>query len=471
MLLGALIVAGASAICYGVFGVNSTTAGFVYLVIILVLAAAWELPETLFSSAVALLCFVYYFLPPFEKFAVSGPENWVALGAFLTTALVASQLSAKARKQTQEVDRRRQESEMLYSLSRAILVTESVGTQTAQSLAQILKCRSVALYDADREEVFEEGEAFDPDVIARLKTAAQMGLTTALPEADLLIAPVKLGSRSIGALALKGCALSENGIESLLNLVAISLERVRTQEAANRAAAAQQSEEFKSTLLDAITHEFKTPLTSIKAASTSILTDAVEVSPQVRELTSIIDEEATRLNLLVTDAVRMAQMDASKIQLERRPVAVREFVAHVLEGFGPRLEERSLTLNLRDDLPGVSADPDLASLALRQVIDNSLKYSPPATPLQVAADAGTTGITIRVTDQGPGIPEQDRARIFERFYRRPSSKNGVPGSGLGLYIAREIVRAHGGDLWVESAAGTGSEFCLRLPRQKEAPLL
>src|SRR4029077_3279529 len=159
-------------------------------------------------------------------------------------------------------------------------------------------------------------------------------------------------------------------LQALLKLVAIALEGARTQQAATHAEAVRQSEEFKSTLLDAIAHEFKTPLTSIKVASTSILTDVPDLSPQVRELTSIIDEEASRLNLLVSDAVRMAQMDASKIHLERQPVAVAEFVGRVLDGFKPPLDGRRLRVNLNKELPRVAADPDLASMALRQVIDN-----------------------------------------------------------------------------------------------------
>ena len=188
----------------------------------------------------------------------------------------------------------------------------------------------------------------------------------------------------------------------------------------------------------------------------------------VRELTSIIDEEANRLNLLVTDAVRMAKIDASQIHLERRAVAIKEFVDRVLEDFGPRFEGRKLNLSLGEDLPSVSADPDLASMALRQVVDNCLKYSPPASPLAVAAHAEADRVTIRVRDEGPGIPEREQDRVFDRFYRRHSAQDRAPGSGLGLYITREIVRAHGGDLWVENALGAGSEFCLTLPKLEGA---
>jgi two-component system sensor histidine kinase KdpD len=467
------LIAAATFICYVVIPANATTAGFLFLVGILVIAATWGLIEALVASAAAMLCFSYFFLPPVGRFAIADPQNWVALLTFIATALIASHLSDRARKQTQEAKRRQQETERLYELSRVILLTGTaghIGFQVAQNLARIFECRAVAIYDPETDTVSYAGQDHLPGIEARLKHVLRDTADTQDPASDVLVAGIAGSGRALGSLAMAGISLSDSALQALLKLVAIALEGVRTRQAATRAEAARQSEEFKSTLLDAIAHEFKTPLTSIKAASTSILIDVPDLSPEVRELTSIIDEEASRLNLLVTDAVRMAQMDASKIQLERQPVAVAEFVGRVLDGFKPRLDGRSLRVNLSKELPRVAADPDLASMALRQVIDNGLKYSLPATAIEVAADASANWVTIRVRDQGPGIPKPESERIFDRFYRRRAVKDRVPGSGLGLYIAREIVRAHGGDLWLESALGSGSEFCLMLPTQRDAPV-
>ena len=464
--LSLAIIASITAVCSRLFEVNATTAGFAYLLGILLIAASWELIEALVASAAAMICFSYFFLPPIGRFIISDPQNWVALFAFIATALVASHLSDRARKQTQEAKRRQQETEQLYELSRAILLTGTagpIGFQVAQNLARIFDCPAVALYDPGTDQVFRGGSHSPPGIELKVRQALANGANPPAADPEGMVAVITSGGQPLGSLALAGISLSESAFRALLRLVAIALERVRTQGAETRAEAARQSEEFKSTLLDAIAHEFKTPLTSIKAASTSILTDVPDLPPQVHELTSIIDEEASRLNLLVTDAVRMAQIDACKIQLERRPVAVKEFVSRVLKDFGPRLDGRGLRLELSEALPPISADPDMASMALRQVIDNSLKYSLPATPLELAADAGADRVTIRVRDGGQGIPEAERERIFERFYRRQSVKARVPGSGMGLYIAREIARAHGGDLWVESQLGAGSEFCLTLP--------
>jgi two-component system sensor histidine kinase KdpD len=470
LTLSLAIVAGITGVLSGLSGINATTAGFAYLLGILLIAAAWELMEALVASAAAMICFNFFFLPPVGRFAISDPQNWVALFTFIATALVASHLSDRARKQTLEVKSRQQETERLYELSRAILLTGTagpIGFHVAQNLARIFECRSAALYDPGADQVFCGGQQIPPEIEAKLREAVIHANRPPALEPAVLVAVVTSGRQPLGSLALMGISLSESALQALLRLVAIALERVRTQQAETRAEAARQSEEFKSTLLDAIAHEFKTPLTSIKAASTSVLTDIPDLAPQVFEMASIIDEEASRLSLLISDAVNMAQIDASKIQLERRAVAVREFVDRVLEDFRPRLDGRSVRVDLRNGLPRVSADPDLASMALRQVIDNGLKYSSPATELEVAAETRPGGVTIRVRDRGPGIPEGDLERIFDRFYRRPAAKDHVRGSGMGLYIAREIARAHGGDLWAESVLGSGSEFCLTLPTQEE----
>ena len=249
-------------------------------------------------------------------------------------------------------------------------------------------------------------------------------------------------------------------------MVAIALERVRTEEAANRAEVARQSEEFKSTLLDAIAHEFKTPLTSIKAASTAILGDSPTLSPQVRELTTIIDEETDRLSLLVTEAVRMSQIDAGKLRVERRPLQLRPLLENVLHSFESRLEGRTVNLELATPDPHIMADAELLSLALRQLIDNALKYSPPGTPLDISCQSESGRAILRLQDHGAGIPERDWERVFDKYYRRESARRLVPGTGLGLYIAREIARAHGQDLWIESAGQGGAQFCLGLPLEK-----
>lgn len=465
------IIAVITALCFRLFSVNATTAGFAYLLGVLAIATAWGLAEAIVASVVAMFCFNFFFLPPIGQFTVADPQNWVALFAFLATALIASQISDRERRQAQEAKARQKETEQLYALSRTILLTDpsqSVGRQAAEHIANIFDCRAVALYDAKTGEMFRGGLEDLPEIEGALKQAVMQGGSSGR-NGPVLVAAINLGGRPIGSLALKGMALSDGALQALLNLVAIALERVRTEEAANRAEAARQSEEFKSTLLDAIAHEFKTPLTSIKAASTSMLSGPLPA--ESHELATIIDEEADHLSFLVTEAVRMAQIEPGKIHLNRTPVVVGELLRRVVRHFEPQAAGRALNLLVSEGLPRVFADQDLMSLALRQLIDNALKYSPPGSPVDVIATLKEDRVIIHVRDRGPGIPERERERIFDKFYRRPNTKGNVPGTGLGLYIAREVTRAHGGEVWVEgggmSGTGGGSDFCVSLPAVPE----
>lgn len=446
--------------------VNATTVGFVFLLLVLGLATAWGLHEAVAASVVAMLCFNFFFLPPLGRFTIADPENWVALCAFLATALVASHLSNRAKMQAVEARERQQETERLYSFSRSILLTDTaqpVGQQAARFIAQTFDCPAVALYDAAEGEVYRGGAGDLPTIDDRLKQVALDGVRSSDASRLLMVLPITLGGRPIGSVAMLGLSCSDGAMEALVNLVAIALERARSAEIASKAEAARQSEEFKSTLLDAIAHEFKTPLTSIKAASTSILSEPERVAPDVREFTEIIDEETDRLTLLVNEAVRMSQIEAGKVLVEKQAQRVPSFLAHVLSTFQSRLEGRAATVEAADDLPAVLFDPDLIALALRQLIDNALKYSPPESPIRLTAAVVDGAMEIRVIDQGKGIPEKEREKVFQVYYRRNTSKGTVPGTGLGLHIAREILKAHSGSLHIEGAAGEGAEFCLRLP--------
>ena len=464
------IVAATTFLCFRVLHVNATTSGFAYLLDVLAIGTTWGLMEGILASLVAMLCFNYYFLPPVGQFTISDPQNWIALFAFLATALIASHVSDRGKRQARDAKARQRETEQLYALSRFILLTEhsqSVGKQAAQHIAEIFDSPAVAIYDSKSGEIFRGGIQDLTGTDAKLKDTAVTGSSFTDPAANLRISPIFLGGRTVGALALKNLSPSDGALQALSNLVAIALERVRAEETANRAEAARQSEEFKSTLLDAIAHEFKTPLTSIKAGSTSLLSDG-SLKPHTRELATIIDEEADRLKILVSEAVRMAQIDAGNVRLERTPVDVADLLNRVMSRFDPRAEGREFKLTIAGHLPPVSADSELLSLAISQLVDNALKYSPSGTPISVSAESQDHRVLIRVRDRGPGIAEHDRERIFEKFQRRAASKNGVPGTGLGLFIAREIVRAHGGEIGVENAAGGGSEFRVSLPEDNVA---
>src|ERR1017187_8546626 len=307
LLLALSLVAAITFVFVRLIHVNATSVGFFYLVAILVIATVGGLLEASVSSVVAMLCFNFFFLPPIGTFTIADPQNWVALFAFVTTALTASQLSARLKRQRREALDRQREMERLYTLSRAILLTDTTqptAKQIAHQIAHAFECPAVALYDRNSHEVYVAGPEAFPNIDAidaKLRESAIQSSVLHEEGDEILITPIRLGGEPIGSLAVKHAFMSDAALQSLISLVAVGLEKARAQEEANRAQVARQSEELKSTLLDAIAHEFKTPLTSIKAVTTDLLSNPEEsLSQQQRGLVTIADEGANhrRINRL-----------------------------------------------------------------------------------------------------------------------------------------------------------------------------
>jgi two-component system, OmpR family, sensor histidine kinase KdpD len=464
------IVAAITLICFRLIPVNATTAGFAYLVAILFIAARWGLTEATVGSLVSVVCFNYFFLPPIRTFTIADPQNWVALIAFLATSITASHFSTQARKRTLEAMDRQREMEKLYALSRSILLIEPsrpVPKQLAMQIAQSFDATAVALYDRDTDEFFRAGPEDFADSDGKLRQAAIEGTLFKDEATRTVVTSVRLGAQPIGSLGIHGVTLSDSALQGLSNLVAIGLERLRVQEAASKAEAARQSDELKSTLLDALAHEFKTPLTSIKAASTALLSSHALNQDQQRELVSIVDEETDRLSVLVTEAIQMARIEAGRVVLRRESHSVEDLVESVLDKLRPSVEDRKIELKIAAGLPPVWVDGELIEVALRQLVDNAFKYSPAGSPVSLTAELRDNRVVVSVGDHGPGIPEAEQSRIFEKFYRAEAARHQIPGAGLGLVIAREIIHAHGGEIWVDSKPGEGAVFQLSLPASTE----
>ena len=470
LLAAVALVVATTVVCFHLIPVNATTVALGYLVGVLLIATAWGFWEALTASLAAVACFNFFFLHPVGTFHIADPQNWIALFAFLVTSTVASHLSARAKQRTREALDREKEMERLYALSRAILLTdpqEAAAKQIAQQIAQVFDCRAVALYDRTTGETHRAGPEDMPGIEDQVRQAALAGTPFSDESTLATVIPIRLGGQPIGSLAVRGASVPHTALQALANLVAIGLERERGQEAATRAEAARQSEELKSTLLDAIAHEFNTPLTSIKAAATGLLSSPAASAEEQRELVTIVDEEADRLGRLVNEAIQMARIEAGKIHLNIALLSVAGLIETVLEQMKTMIEGRKITVTIPGDLPMIRADGELLGLAVRHLLDNAVKYSPPTSPLAISAERTAGGVTLSVCDQGPGIPEQQRLRIFEKFYRGPDARHRVTGTGMGLAIALEIARAHGGNIWVESQPAQGSKFCLSVPAGAE----
>jgi two-component system sensor histidine kinase KdpD len=319
------------------------------------------------AALLGVACFNFFFLPPVHTFNIANPQNWVALTAFLITAITAGELSARAKRRAEEAEAGRREIEHLYNEYR------------------------VAAERARQAEVFE------------------------------------------------------------------------------------QSERLKSALLDAVTHDLRTPLTSIKAAVTTLLDEAggdeqVTLDDEARrEFLEVINEEADRLNHFVENMVELARIEAGAISLRRRWSSVEEIVALARARAEVLTRNHGLEVELEEELPAARVDASLLAEVLYSLIDNAAKYSPAGSRIKISARrAENEMILLAVEDEGRGIPAQLRERVFDKFFRATSegaaSLSRPKGLGMGLAIARGIVEAHGGRIWVESGAGgAGARVAFTVP--------
>ena len=227
-------------------------------------------------------------------------------------------------------------------------------------------------------------------------------------------------------------------------------------ETAAQADALRKSEQLKTALLDAVTHDLRTPLTSIKAAVTTLRSARVE-SEGLGELLQVIEEEADRLNGFIQSMIDLAQLEAGQLTLDRSEVSAAEIIEDALARAEPLLRDHPVEVSSGQDLPNLRADPRLVSQVLFTLLENAAKYSPPASPIEVrACSANGNGVRFSVTDRGPGVAPEMRERVFQKFVTGSAS-----GLGLGLAIARGIVESHGGRIWIGSApsgAGASAEF-------------
>lgn len=470
ILLCTFLVAAITYICFSVFHVSPLVAGFAYLLLVLVVAARWGLLESSSTSIAAMLCLNFFFLPPILTLTIADPQNWVALFVFMATAITASQLSSRARQRAVEAQTRQDEVERLYSLSRSLNMLggePEVGAQIAYLVKQNFGFRAVAFCNGVDGRIDYSGIAgSQPDSSLLRDIACHEGCQfiwrkVSGDDGATFTAAVMLAGKLLGSLGAVGPAISEPAWQAVANLAAITVERVRSQAAASRIEAARQGEFLKSLLLDALAHDFATPLTSIKGAITTV---RCEYSHEADEddLLAVVEEEADRLNGMVEETVDMARVQSGRLQVRRHQLEVSDLVHASLDRMSSLLDGRPVLVDLQPNIPPVHIDPELVGLALRQLIGNAVKYSPPGSGIEIAGQSSPNVITIAVRDEGPGIPQAEMETIFERYYRGTTTHAPISGTGMGLSIARDIIAAHGGRIWAQNRLEKGAEFAFTL---------
>jgi len=446
--------------------VNQTTVALSFLLAILAVSAVWGMVVSIFMSVSAMLLFNYYFLPPIGTFTIADPQNWVALFAFLFTSIMGSQLSARIRKEADAAHGRSREVERLYAFSQKLLGEGNViqlMNAIPNFLVDCFEAGAAELFLPQKEKYYRSGYGAAQVDEELMKTAFLRDETITDNVQALYFLPVRLGVKPIGSLGISGARLSRQTLEAISSLVAIAIERARAIEQIGETEAERQGERLKSALLDSIAHDFRTPLTAIKAAATDLLSATSPESSQQHELLTIINEECDRLNHLVEEAAEMAKLEAGEIQLHLGPVAVSTLIDEALQHLKKSLGDRSIVLNISEKLPLVRADLQRTKDILVQLIDNAHLYSPREQSITISAELTGDTVTFSVADHGPGIDSFEQGLVFDKFYRGRDQRYQVRGTGMGLPIAKAIVTAHGGTIAVTSQLGSGSVFSFTLP--------
>ena len=449
-----------------VLHVNPTTVALTLLLAVLVVSANWGLQYAVLVAVAATAAFNYYFLPPVGTFTIADPQNWVALAAFLITAIIASELSERARREAEAATQRRHEVERLYAFSQRLLVAENVvGLLNAlpQHVVEAFGCEAAAIFVVGRPDIYRSNANLGALDAELLRTSAARGEPRVESEGHIRYIPLRMGVRPVGAIGVAGGELTRETLEAMGSLVAIAIERAGAVENLGRAEAAREGETLRSALLDSVTHDFRTPLTSIKASITSLLSQNELDAAQKRELLTVIDEESDRLNHLVGEAAEMAQLEAKQVELHLEPHPIQEAIEHAVEESRKPLADHPLQVVAPDTLPTTRFDLDRIKDVLKQLLENAGKYSPGDAPIRITAEAQDSRLIVSVADRGPGIDDFEQSLIFDKFYRGKDQRYRLQGTGMGLAIAKAIVEAHGGTITVTSQRGQGSVFSFTLP--------
>jgi two-component system, OmpR family, sensor histidine kinase KdpD len=449
--------------------VNQTTVALTFLVMVQFAAFRWGLIYSVCLSIGCTLLYNYFFLPPIGSFTISDPQNWIALLAFLASAIVISRISESERRQAGVSEARRGEMERLYEFSNQLLMEENlhdVASHAPRVVASIFSFDAVILYLTENDSAYTSDPRRNFVSLEELRAAARLA-DGPLPRTDgVRIVPLVLGMRASGSIAMKReskeSSYSDGLYDAIGGLLAIALERSTALDRYSRVEAAREGERLRSALLDSVTHELRTPLTAIRAAATSLLSQPSLGESQRHEMFAILDEESARLDRLIGQAVEMAQLDTDGIEVRPKPQRLQEVIDMALEDCHALLRARPVTVELPPDMPSISLDRELIRRVLRHLLENAARYSPAGSPVRIGATLEADRLLVSITDQGQGIDDAEQAYIFDKFYRG-SRQRLLHGTGMGLAIAKAILRAHGGGIGVVSHRDQGATFTFWVP--------
>jgi len=423
-------------------------------------------------AALAFVSIDFYFQPPYGRFEISKRPDWLVLIAFMAAAMVATQLLARANEKAREASRRAEEIDRLAALGAETLSTGS-ASQALTAIATVVR----DTIGTDTCEIWvREDDMREPELAARAGTGVVSGPPPAHsgaqhPDPRTIVVPLEVHARSIGMLALRHrepIALDAGArrfLSALAYYAALGLERVQLVAEAERAEALREADRLKDALLASVSHDLRTPLTTIKALAHDIAGDGDDRA-------ATIEQQADRLNRMVADLLDLSRLNAGELPVRAELNAAEDLVGAAIQQVSGAFAGRELRTSIAWSEPVLVGRFDFVH-ALRIVVnllENAHKYSPRTQPVDIELSRAGNMIEISVADRGPGVPAAERERIFEPFYRPERSTPDAGSAGLGLSIALRLAMAQGGTLTYQDREGGGSVFTLGLPAVADAAM-
>jgi two-component system sensor histidine kinase KdpD len=449
----------------------------IHLLVIVLIALRFSLRDTLIACTVSTVSFDFLFVPPHFAFALTDAKNALVFIAMFVVATVISTLVERMRRQEQRARAAAFQAEALYGLN-----VELAGLTDARQLAAVTVRHLERLFDARAVVLMRTPDgAFDGADPRDVEPAERAWMRREYTRVDapgaksiwLPIAGIRAPLGVVGLMPPESFAKeSEQGflLVACVNQLATATERVLLTNAVHRTELETETERLRNSLLSAVSHDLKTPLATMIAAATTLLRRHATLDREtVEALLADIVGEGERLNELILNLLSITRLESPTILLRRLPQALDEVVAEAVLRFEKRGESPSVRVNIDADLPLVSAEPLLLQQLLSNLLENGARHAGGEAVLEIRATAGPGSVTVQVADNGPGIPEQERDKVFEKFYRAAGSRDG--GVGLGLTICRAIVQAHGGKIAARGRPGGGALIEFSLPAMAETPLL
>lgn len=485
--------------------VHIANISMLYLLVVLAVAVLFGRFPAIIASFAAFLLFDFFFVEPIHKFTVSDPEEWLALILFLITAIVTSQLAATQRRRAQEAQQREREALILYDVVR--LMGEPDLDQAlhavAERLRQELRLTAVvidvvgdgcigavreAVGDADSLRLADSlalvpsyrlQEGSQPTALRRGSPGRWVGIVPPrskeavyrLAAGRIYTVPVKVDGKRAGTIVLvRGPESPPFAAADMRLLTAVAdqlggaLERCRLRREATEAEVLRRTDELKTALLNAVSHDLRTPLATIRAAADSLLQTDVPWTPEERTMFARdIANEAQRLGRLVDNLLDLSRIEGGTLHPQKAWHDLAALIAEVLERLAPLVCQHQIRLDVPDELPPVLLDYVEIAQVLSNLIENAVRYTPPGTEIAIRVVLHTGAVRVEVADRGPGLPPEALDRVFERFYRVGGPGPRPRGTGLGLAVAKGLVEAHGGQIWAENRPGGGACFIFTLP--------